>query len=89
VKDKTDGQQGGPLDMFIFNLTIHHLWGRVLTKCPQTRSLAYIDDGYIKLRISVTRQVLAELNNVLKEDDVKSVLVSVCLFVLMLLYGTL
>jgi hypothetical protein len=29
VKDKTGGQKGDPLEMWIFNLTIHHLWGRV------------------------------------------------------------
>ena len=32
VQGKTDGQQGDPLEMLIFNLTIHNLWGRVLEK---------------------------------------------------------
>jgi hypothetical protein len=32
VKDKTDGQQGDPFEMLIFNLTIHHLWVRVIVK---------------------------------------------------------
>jgi hypothetical protein len=32
AKSKTGGQQGGALEMLIFNLTIHHLWGRVLAK---------------------------------------------------------
>jgi hypothetical protein len=32
AKGKTGGQQGDPLEMLIFNLTIHHLWGRVLAK---------------------------------------------------------
>ncbi len=26
AKGKTGGQQGDPLEMLIFNLTIHHLW---------------------------------------------------------------
>ena len=26
AKGKTDGQPGDPLEMLIFNLTIHHLW---------------------------------------------------------------
>jgi hypothetical protein len=56
--------------MLIFNLTIHNLWGRVLTNYPQVRSLAYVDDGYIKTRMSVTLQVLVELKHVLKEDTV-------------------
>ncbi len=29
---QTGGQQGDPLEMLIINLTIHHLWGRVLGK---------------------------------------------------------
>jgi hypothetical protein len=29
--------QGDPLEMLIFNLTIHHLWGRVLTKFQEPR----------------------------------------------------
>jgi hypothetical protein len=42
--------------------------GRVLTKYPQARALAYADDGYIKARMSVALQVLAELQYVLEED---------------------
>jgi hypothetical protein len=29
---KTGGQQGDPLEMITFCLTIHHLWGRTLDK---------------------------------------------------------
>jgi hypothetical protein len=54
--------------MLVFNLTIHHLWGRVLSKFPGTRAVAYVDDGYIKVKLSVTLQVLSELERVLKED---------------------
>jgi hypothetical protein len=54
--------------MLIFNLTIHNVLGRVLTKYPQSRALAYGDDGYIKARMSVALQVLAELKYVLEED---------------------
>ena len=68
AKGKTGGQQGVPLEMLIFNLTIHHLWGRVLAKFPEARAIAYADDGYIKAKLSVTLQVLAELKRVLKED---------------------
>jgi hypothetical protein len=55
VKGKTGGQEGDPLEMFIFNLTIHHLWGRVLAKFQEARSVAYPDDGYImaKLRVAL------------------------------------
>ena len=53
MRGKTGGQQGFPLEMLIFNLTIHNLWGRVLAKYPQARALAYADDGYIKARMSV------------------------------------
>ena len=54
--------------MLIFNLTIHHLWGHVLEKFQETRAVAYADDGYIKGKLSVALQVLAELKRVLKED---------------------
>ena len=50
TKGKTGGQQGDPLEMLVFNLTIHHLWGRVLEKFPE---VAYTDDGYIKGKLSV------------------------------------
>ena len=56
--------------MLIFNLTItiHHLWRRVLEKFQEARAVAYADDGYIKGKLSVALQVLAELKRVLKED---------------------
>ena len=68
AKGKTGGQQGDPLEMLIFNLTIHHLWGRVLAKFQEARAIAYADDGYLKAKLSVALQVLAELKAVFKED---------------------
>jgi hypothetical protein len=54
--------------MLIFTLTIHHLWGRVLGKFQEARAIAYVDDGYIKAKLSVALQVLTELKTVFKED---------------------
>ncbi len=68
VKDKTGGQQGDPLEMLIFNLTVHHIWGRVLAKFQGARTVAIADDGYIKGNLSEALQVLSELKHVLKED---------------------
>jgi hypothetical protein len=68
AKGKTGGQQGDPLEMLIFNLTIHHLWGRVLAKFQEARAVAYADDGYIKAKLSVALQVLAEVKAVFKAD---------------------
>jgi hypothetical protein len=68
VKDKTDGQQGDPLEMLKFNLTILNLWERVLTKIQEDRTVPYADDGYIKDKMNVSLQALVELNRVLKED---------------------
>jgi len=68
VKGKTGGQQGDPLEMLIINLTVHHIWGRVLAKFQGARAVAYADDGYIKGKLSEALQVLAELKRVLKED---------------------
>jgi hypothetical protein len=75
-KGKTGGQQGDPLEMIIFNLTIHHLWGRVLAKFQEARVVAYADDGYIKTKLSVALQVLTELKTVFKEDAVLELNVS-------------
>ena len=67
-KGKTGGQQGDPLEMLVFNLTIHHLWGRVLEKFPEARAVSNADDRYIKGKLSLALQILAELKRVLKED---------------------
>jgi hypothetical protein len=61
AKGKTGGQQGDPLEMLTFNLTTHHLWGRVLTKFHKARTITFVDDGYIKAKLSVALQVLADL----------------------------
>ena len=53
--------------MLIFNLTIHHLWKRVLEKFQEVRSVVY-DDGYVKGVLIVDPQVLPELKCVLKGD---------------------
>jgi hypothetical protein len=68
AKGKTGGQEGDPLEMLIFNLTIHHLWGRVLVKFPEARTIAYADDGYIKAKLSIALQVLTEFKVVFKAD---------------------
>ena len=68
TKGTTGGQKGDPLEMLVFNLTTLHLWGRTLAKYPQAPALAYADDGYIKARMSVALQVLAELKHVLKPE---------------------
>jgi hypothetical protein len=39
-----------------------------LEKFQEARAVAYADDGYIKGKLSVALQVLAELNRVVKED---------------------
>jgi hypothetical protein len=65
---KTGGQEGDPLEMLIFNMTIHHLWMRVLPKFQETRSIVYGDDGYIKPKLSIALQVLTELKTVFKTD---------------------
>jgi hypothetical protein len=66
---KTGGQQGDPLEMIAFCLSIHHLWGRTLAKHYQDAcAIAYADDGYIKAKLSVALEVLSDINHVLRED---------------------
>jgi hypothetical protein len=57
-----------PSETRIFNLTIHHLWGRVLAKFQEARAIAYADDGYIKAKLSIALQVLTDLKTVFKAD---------------------
>ncbi len=85
VKGKTGGQQGDPLEMLIFNLTVHHIWGRVLAKFQGARVFVYTDDGYIKGKLSDVLEVLGELKSVLKEDEVWSLIFPRLLFFLRLL----
>jgi hypothetical protein len=66
---RTGGQQGDPLEMIVFCLTVHHLWGRTLAKHNQAAcAVAYADDGYIKAKRSVALEVLSDIKQVLKED---------------------
>ena len=65
---KTGGEQGDPLEMIVFCLTVHHLWGRTLAKHNQDAcAVAYADDGYIKAKLSVALEVLSDIKQVLKE----------------------
>ena len=63
AQGKTGGQQGDPIEMLIFNLSIRHLWGRTLTQHPRARAVAYADDGYIKAPLSVGLHVFAALKD--------------------------
>ena len=69
MRVKKGGQQGEPLEMIVFCLTVHHLWGRTLAKHNQDAcAVAYADDGYIKAKLSVALEVLSDIKQVLKED---------------------
>jgi hypothetical protein len=62
---KTGGQQGDPLEMIAFCLSIHHLWGRTLAKHYQDAcAVAYADDGYIKAKLSVALEMLSDIKHV-------------------------
>jgi hypothetical protein len=66
---KTGGQQEDPLEMIVFCLSVHHLWGRTLNKHHQDAcAVAYTDYGYIKAKLSITLEVLSDVKHVLKED---------------------
>ena len=64
---KTGGQQGDPLEMIIFCLSVHHIWGSTLAKHHQDAcAVAYADDGYIKAKLSVALEVLSDLKSTQK-----------------------
>ncbi len=55
--------------MIAFCLSIHHLWGRTLTKHYQDAcAVAYTDNGYFKVKLSVAIEVLSDIQHVLRED---------------------
>ncbi len=67
---KTGGQQGDPLEMIVFCLSIHQLWGRTLAKHYQDAcAVVYANDGYIKAKLSVAIEVLSDIKHVLREDS--------------------
>jgi hypothetical protein len=60
--------------MLIFNLTIHHLWGRVIAKYSQVRALPYgavVDDAVRYIEHSLLRDALGE-DGGLGDVEVKS-----------------
>ena len=68
MRVKKGGQQGDPLEMIVFCLTIHHLWGRTLDKHNQEAcAVAFADDGYINAKLSL-RSRCSDIKLVLKED---------------------
>ncbi len=52
----------------LLGLGLVHAEDGKLAKFPEARAIAYADDGYIKAKLSVALQVLAELKRVLKND---------------------
>ena len=50
--------------------------GRVLAKFQEAQTVECADDGYIKGKLSVVLQVLAELKHVLKQDAGLELIVS-------------
>ena len=59
-----DRRKNDHLEMIIFCLTVHHLWGRTLNKHNQDAcAVAYADDGYIKAKLSITLEVLSRLGH--------------------------
>jgi hypothetical protein len=60
---KNGGQQGDPLELIIFCLSVHHLWGRTLNKHNQDAcAVAYADDG-IKAKLSMALEVLSDIKH--------------------------
>ena len=68
AQSKTGGQQGDPLEMTVFDLSILHLWGRVLKQRPLARALAYADDECINAKLGDALKIYSELKHVFHED---------------------
>ena len=52
----------------VFCLVTLHLWGRIFGKFPDTKGLAYADDGNIIATLSKALKLIAVLKSVFKKD---------------------
>jgi hypothetical protein len=68
IRGTTGGQQGDPLEMLSFCLTIHPIWGRVMSRHPNARAVAFADDGFVHDTLQSDLHIWAELCYVFKED---------------------
>ena len=62
------GQQGDPLEMLRFCLTIHALWCGVMRRFPSARAAAYADDGFMHADLLTVLRLLSALQHAFKVD---------------------
>jgi hypothetical protein len=60
IEDSRGSQQSDPLEMTRFCLTVQPIWGRVLTKHPDTLGAAYADDTHLMGCTEPTLTALAD-----------------------------
>ena len=68
IEGTTGGQQGDPLEMLRFCLTIHPIWGRVMARSPQARAVAFADDGFVYDSLTSTLHIWVQLSHAFKND---------------------
>ena len=68
IEGTTGGQQGDPLEMLRFCLTIHPIWGRVMTRNPQARAVAFADDGFVYDSLTSVLHIWVQLSHAFKND---------------------
>ena len=62
------GQQGDPLEMMLFCMTVHAIWGRTLHRHSTARAAAYADDAYIYDTLHSALKVFVDIRQRLAED---------------------
>ena len=68
IEGTTGGQQGDPLEMLRFCLTIHPIWGRVMARSPQARAAAFADDGFVHDTLKSVLHIWLQLSHAFKND---------------------
>ena len=68
IEGTKGGQQGDPLEMLRFCLTVLPIWGRILNRHSQTIGAAYADDAYLMGQIEPTLRALADTVSSFRQD---------------------
>ena len=68
IEGTTGGQQGDPLEILRFCLTIHPIWGRVMARNPQARAVVFADDGFVYDSLTSVLHIWVQLSHAFKND---------------------
>ena len=80
IEGTTGGQQGDPLEILRFCLTIHPIWGRVMTRSPQSRAVAFADYDFVYDSLTSALHIWIQLSHAFKNDADLNIQLEQCRF---------